>query len=142
MTRMLRTRPAAAVLTIGIVALTLTTSFIHLRLGGLLFTLNGLGYAALAAAIVVGAVAPHPFIARFSWLPRLGLVGYTATTIVGYLLIGPYFALGFIAKGVEVGILTLLAVDVVRVYGGPRGFVRAAFASIASLVPAWRGAAE
>jgi len=142
MTRMLQTRPVAVALTIAIVGLTLTTSLIHLRLGGLLFTLNGLGYAALAAAFVVGAAAPHPFIARFSWLPRVGLAGYTATTIVGYLVIGPYFALGFITKGVEVAILTLLALDVVRVHGGARGLIRAAFASIASLVPASGQAGE
>jgi hypothetical protein len=142
MTRILRARPAAVVLTIAIVALTLTTSTIHLRLGGLLFTLNGLGYAALAAAFVVGALAPRPFIARFSWLPRVGLAGYTVTTIVGYLVIGPYFALGFITKGVEVGILVLLALDIVRVYGGARGVIRAAFASLASLVPARRHTAE
>jgi hypothetical protein len=135
MTRILRTRPVGFLLTVAIVGLTLTTSFIHLNLGGLLFTLNGLGYAALAAAIAIGAAAPHPLVARFSWLPRLGLAGYTATTIVGYLIIGPYFALGFITKGVEVVILALLTLDVVRVYGGPRGFVRAASASVASLIP-------
>jgi hypothetical protein len=142
MTRMLRTRPAGAMLTIAIVGLTLTTSSIHLGLGGLLFTLNGLGYAALAAAIVVGAAAPYPFIARFSWLPRVGLAGYALTTIVGYLVIGPYFALGFITKAVEVGIVVLVAVDVVRVYGGGRGLFRAAFASVASLRPARRQPAD
>jgi hypothetical protein len=142
MTRMLRSRPAAVALTIAIVGLTLTTSSIHLRLGGLLFTLNGLGYAALAAAFVVAAVARHPFIARFSWLPRVGLAGYTATTIIGYLVIGPYFALGFITKGVELAILALIGLDVFRVYGGPRGLVRSAMASIASLFPARRHAAE
>lgn len=136
MTRILRARPVGFVLTVAMVGLTLTTSYIHLNLGGLLFTLNGLGYAALAAGIAIGAWAPHPLIARFSWLPRLGLAGYTATTIVGYLIIGPYFALGFFTKGVEVTIVVLLAMDVVRVYGGGRGFVRSAYASVASLLPA------
>jgi hypothetical protein len=142
MTRILHTRAAGFVLTVTIVGLTLTTSFIHLNLGGLLFTLNGLGYAALAAAIAIGAAAPHPLIARFSWLPRLGLAGYTVTTIVGYLIIGPYFALGFITKGVEVAILAVLALDVVRVYGGGRGFIRAAHASVAPFLPAGRQPAE
>jgi uncharacterized integral membrane protein len=142
MTHLLRTRPAGAVLTVAIVALTLTTATIHLGLGGLLFTLNGLGYAALAAAIIVGAAAPHPFIARFSWLPRVGLAGYALTTIVGYFVIGPYFALGYITKAVETGIIVLLGVDVVRVYGGGRGLVRAAFASIATLLPRRRQPAD
>ena len=142
MTRILRTRAAGVGLTVAIVGLTLTTSYIHLNLGGLLFTLNGLGYAALAAAIAIGAAAPHPLIARFSWLPRLGLAGYALTTIVGYLIIGPYFALGFITKGIEVTILVLLALDVVRVYGGGRGFIRTAYASVAPFFRAGRQPAE
>ena len=142
MPHILRTRAAGVVLTVAIVGLTLTTSYIHLNMGGLLFTLNGLGYAALAAAIAIGAAAPHPLIARFSWLPRLGLAGYTVTTIVGYLIIGPYFALGFITKGIEVAILVLLALDVLRVYGGGRGFVRTAYASVAPCLPAGRQPAE
>jgi hypothetical protein len=36
--------------TIAIVELTLTTAYIHFTLGGVLFTLNAAGYAALAAA--------------------------------------------------------------------------------------------
>jgi hypothetical protein len=141
MTRTLRARPVAAVITSAIVGLTLTTSWIHLGLGGLLFTLNAVGYATLAAAIVIGAVAPNPLIARFSWLPRVGLAGFTLTTIVGYLVIGPYFALGFITKAVEVIILALLALDTVRVYGGPRGMARAVFASVGPLLPArWQPA--
>lgn len=135
MTQVLRTRAAGAALTAAIVGLTLATAYIHLGLGGLLFTLNGLGYAGLAGLIVVGAAAPMPIIQRFSWFPRVALAGYTAMTIAGYLVMGPYFSLGFIAKGIEVGILTLLAVDVVRVYGSPMGLVRAAVGSVAPFLP-------
>jgi hypothetical protein len=117
-------------LTIGIVALTLTTAYIHFSLGGLLFLLNAAGYATAAIAIVLGAWAPHPFIARFSWLPRVGLVGYTLVTIVGYLVMGPYFSLGFIAKGVEVALIGLLIVDILRVYGSRAGLLSAARASV------------
>jgi hypothetical protein len=87
------TRPVG-IISAAIVALTLTTAFIHLTLGGLLFTLNAAGYAALALAWVVIATASHPLVRRFDWTPRVGLAGYTAVTIAGYLLIGPYFSLG------------------------------------------------
>jgi hypothetical protein len=115
-------------LTAAIVELTLVTAYIHLTLGGLLFTLNAAGYAALAAAVAIGAI-PHPLLDRVSWLPRVGLAAFTAVTIGAYLVIGPYFSLGWVAKAVEVTILTLLAVDVVRVYGSPAGLVRSALAT-------------
>ena len=123
-------RVGGAVLTAAIVALTLTTAYIHFSLGGVLFTLNALGYLGLAVALVVGAAAPHPLSDRFSWLPRVGLAGYTLVTIGAYLVMGPYFSLGWLAKGVEVAILALLAVDVLRVYGSLMGLVRAALASL------------
>lgn len=112
-----KSRTTGVLLTVGIVALTLTTASIHFSLGGLLFLLNAAGYATAAVAIVVAAWAPHPLIARFSWLPRVGLIGYTLVTIVGYLVMGPYFTLGFIAKGVEVVLIGLLVTDILRVYG-------------------------
>ena len=125
----LRARGTAIGLTTAIVALTLATAYIHLSLGGLLFTLNAIGYAVLAVAVAVGAV-PHGLLSRFSWLPRVGLAGFTAVTIAAYLVIGPYFSLGWIAKAVELAILALLAVDVVRVYGSPAGLFRAALATL------------
>ena len=125
-----RTRTAGAVLTAGIVALSAATAFIHLTLGGLLFFLNGLGYVGLIVLIVLGAVAPHPLIARFDWFPRVALIGYAATTIGGYLVIGPYFALGWITKGIEVTLVALVVVDVFRVYGSPGRLVRRAIASV------------
>ena len=135
MSQFLRSRSAGAMLTAAIVALTLATAYIHLGLGGLLFTLNGLGYIGLAVLIVVGAMAPVAMVARFSWFPRVALMGYTALTIAGYLVMGPYFTLGFIAKGIEVALIALLVVDVVRVYGSPFGLVRAALESVAPMIP-------
>ena len=122
-------RALAVGLTLAIVDLALITAYIHLTLGGTLFTLNALGYAALAAAMLISAV-PHPFITRFAWVPRVGLAGYTAVTIVAYLVMGPYFTLGWVAKGIEVAILVLLAADLVRLYGSPAGLVRAALGSL------------
>jgi len=112
-------------LTIAIIDLTLITAYIHFTLGGTLFTLNALGYLALAVAILVTAF-PHPFLRRFAWLPRVGLVAYAATTIAGYLVIGPYFTLGWVAKAIEVAIIMLVAVDLARLYGSPRGLITSA----------------
>src|SRR6188508_548488 len=87
-------------------------------------------WATLALTITTVELAlttiPHPLVARFSWLPRIGLAGFTAVTIGAYLIIGPYFTLGWVAKAVEVAILTLLAADVLRVYGSFGGLVRVA----------------
>jgi hypothetical protein len=116
-------------LTIAIVDLALVTAYIHLTLGGTLFTLNALGYVALAAALIASAI-PHPFVRRFAWLPRVGLAGYAAVTIVAYLVMGPYFSLGWVAKGIEVAIIALLAADLVRLYGSPAGLFRAALSSL------------
>ena len=135
MPQFLRSRAAGAVLTAAIVGLTLATAYIHSTLGGLLFTLNALGYLGLAGLIVIGAVAPVAIVERFSWFPRLALIGYTAITIAGYLVMGPYFTLGFIAKGIELALVALLVIDVIRVYGSPIGLVRAALASVAPIVP-------
>ena len=104
-------RTARLVLTLAIVELTLTTAWIHLGLGGTLFTLNAIGYVGLAAAVAVTAAWPIGLIGRLAWLPRLGLALYTTATIAGYLVIGPFFALGWIAKAIEVAILTLLAAE-------------------------------
>jgi len=123
------TRPMG-IIVVAIVALTLATAYIHFTLGGLLFTLNAIGNAALALAMIVIAVVHHPLVRRFDWMPRVGLAGYTATTIGAYLFIGPYFGLGWIAKAIEVAILALLVADVVRAYGSPVGLVRAAMASV------------
>ena len=135
MTSILRSRAAGVVLTAAIVALTLATANIHFGLGGLLFTLNGLGYLGLAALIVIGAAAPMRLVKRFSWFPRVALMGYAATTIVGDLVMGPYFTLGFIAKGIEAALIALLVVDIFRVYGSPMGLVRAAVDSVAEFLP-------
>jgi len=125
-----RSRATGALLTVAIVGLTLSTAYIHSTLGGLLFTLNAVGYVVAAVAIVVGAAAPHPLIDRFSWLPRLGLMGYAMVTIVGWAIQGPYYSTAYIAKAIEVGLITLLVVDSFRVYGSPMAMVRAAFASV------------
>ena len=127
---LLRNQATGTVLTLGIVALAATTAYVHLTLGGLLFLLNGLGYAGLIVLVVVGAIVPHPLVTRFDWFPRLALIGFTAMTIAGYLVIGPYFALGWITKGVELALIVLVVLDVIRVYGSPWSMARQAITSV------------
>jgi hypothetical protein len=104
-------RLAAGVMLFVILELTVATALIHLSLGGMLFILNGLGYLGLATAYLASAVLPMPFVRRLSWLPRIGLAGYAVVTIGAYLVIGPYITLGWIAKGIELAIVGLVAVD-------------------------------
>jgi hypothetical protein len=132
-------RALGGVLTVGIVGLALTTGYVHLGLGGLLFTLNAAGYAGLAAAYLVASVAPNRLIASFSWLPRMALAGYAALTIALWAMQGPYFPLAYFAKGVEVALIAAITIDVFRVYGSPLAMMRAAFVSVASLLGRNRG---
>ena len=104
----------------GIVALAIATGAIHLTLGGLLFTLNGLGYLAAAAAMVV----PLALAIRFRWLVRLGLIGYATTTIVGWYLMGPRYETAYIAKAIEVALIALLAIEFRRIDGNPLAVAR------------------
>lgn len=105
--------PAGILLRSAIVALTVATGWIHLTLGGLLFTLNGLGYLVAAVAIVV----PLALATRFRWFIRLGLVAYALMAIVGWYLTGPRYDVAYLAKAIEVGLIALLAIEI-RAYDG------------------------
>lgn len=127
-------RAYGAVLTLAIVALTLSTSYIHSTLGGMMFTLNALGYLALAVAILIGAAVSIPLVVRFSWAPRLALFGYALITIIGWAIMGPYYDVAYLAKGIEVTLLALLVVDSYRVYGGPINMLVEAQATVMELL--------
>lgn len=125
-----RSTAGSALLTAVTVTLTLTTAYIHLTLGGPLFTLNAVGFLGLAALVIGATLVRHPIVARFRWLPGVALAGYAGVTIASYLIVGPYFALGWIAKGVEIALIGVLAVDLIGAYGSPAGIVRAALGSL------------
>jgi hypothetical protein len=114
----------------AIIGLTLGTAYIHSTLGGLLFTLNAIGYGVLAALVILTATVRHPITRRLAWLPRLGLAGYTGVTILGYLVLGPYFFLGWVTKAIEVVLVGLVALDLLVSYRGPVGLLRAAIGSL------------
>ena len=128
--------PAAVALRVAIVGLALGTAYIHSTLGGLLFTLNALGYVVAAVAMVI----PLGIAIRFRWVVRLGLMGYAATTILGWAIQGPYYSTAFIAKGIEVALIALLAIDFVRADGNPVVKVRSEIASALAWVGARRSA--
>lgn len=136
-----RTRPGSLALLAVIVILTLTTAYIHSTLGGLLFTMNAIGYATLAAMLIVTSVISSPFVHRFRWVPRVALGGYALVTIGGYLVIGPYFLLGWTTKAIEIALLIGLAFLVRRDHGGIRGLVAEARASVSWAIRSLRGMA-
>ena len=122
--------PADVAIRAAIVALALATGYIHYTLGGLLFTLNAAGYAVAAIAMVI----PLALAVRFRWVIRLGLIGYAATAIVAWAVMGPYYSTAYIAKGIEVALIVLLAVDFARHDGNPVNVIRRELASFTSLV--------
>src|SRR5689334_11069687 len=86
-------QPLTVLLRAAIVALTIATAQIHATLGGLMFTLNAIGYATLATAMVL----PGPF-ATIRWLTRYALAGFAAITVAGWLAFGARFELAYIDK--------------------------------------------
>lgn len=123
-----RGRWTTLLLRTAIVGLTLSTAAIHWSLGGLLFTLNALGYGALAVAMILLG----PF-RRIRVLVRLGLLGFTGATIVGWYLVGPRFELAYIDKAIEIVLMALVAIDLWRSDGGPIALARRGAAFLTSL---------
>ena len=121
-------RPLDVVIRIAIVGLTLGTAYIHSTLGGLLFTLNALGYLVAVVAVVI----PLALAIRFRWVVRIGLMGYAATAIVAWAVQGPYYSTAFIAKGIEIALITVLAVDFARMDGNPIRVVKSELALLSS----------
>ena len=128
---------ADAAIRVAIVGLVLGTAYIHSTLGGLLFTLNAAGYVAAAVAIA----APIALASRFRWFIRIGLAGYALTAIVAWAIMGPYYSMAYIAKGIEIALIALLVVDFVRFDGNPFAKVRAEIAGAIGFVQARRATA-
>jgi hypothetical protein len=100
-------------LQIGIIALTLATALIHFSLlfPDTLFILNGLGYLALLAAYFL----PLPFLRANRGLIRWVFIGFTAATIIAWLVMGDKSWangwLGYVTKAIEVVLIALLLSD-------------------------------
>jgi hypothetical protein len=123
-------RASDVVIRAAIVGLALATGYIHLTLGGLLFTLNATGYFVAAVAMIV----PLALAVRFRWFIRLGLIGYAATTIIGWAIQGPYFETAYIAKAIEIALIALLAIDFARMDGNPVAVVKRELGALNTLV--------
>jgi hypothetical protein len=130
-------RTSDVIVRAAIVALTLATGYIHFTLGGLLFTLNAFGYGVAALAMIV----PLALAVRFRWIVRVGLIGYAATAIVAWAVMGPYFTTAYVAKAVEVALITLLAIDFARHDGNPVAVARRELAAFVALVTRRTGTA-
>ena len=118
--------PVDVALRVAIVGLALSTGYIHSTLGGVLFTLNAIGYLVAAVAMVI----PLPLAVRYRWVVRLGLMGYAATTIIGWAIQGPYYTTAYIAKAIEVVLITLLAIDFARMDGNPVTVIKTEIADL------------
>jgi hypothetical protein len=99
----------------GIILFTLATAVLHIILfPDIMFTLNGLGYLALLAAYFL----PIPFLQERHNLVWWALVGYTALTIILWVIMGDKnfvagtsSATGYYAKIAEVLLLAFLFAD-------------------------------
>jgi hypothetical protein len=123
-------RPLDVAIRAAIVALVLGTAYIHSTLGGLLFTLNALGYLTAAVAMVI----PLAIAVRYRWFVRLGLIAYAAATIVGWAIQGPYFMTAYVAKAIEVSLIVLVAIDFARMDGNPIRVVKSEIAQLAARI--------
>lgn len=98
---------------LGIIVLTTGTALIHIYLGlqGFpLFVLNGLGYLGLLAALIL----PIPQISDHRNLTRWVLVGYTALTVLLWMLIGARNLIGYTDKAIEITLILLLLIEARR----------------------------
>ncbi len=112
-----RVRPVDVALRFAVVGLALGTGYIHSTLGGMLYTLNAIGYLVLAVAQVV----PLGPLSGYRWVARLALAGFAVSTIVGWYLFGARYFTAYLAKAIEIVLISVLGVEVFRLDGGPRG---------------------
>jgi hypothetical protein len=101
-----QTRTQLGLLHVGIIVLTVATAVIHFTLvfPSVIFILNGLGYLLLLAALVL----PIPQLASYRSLVRWALLGYTALTIVLWVIMGSRIPIAYVDKLIEVVLIVLL----------------------------------
>lgn len=103
------------VLRVAIVVLALSSAYIHFTLGGMMFMLNALGFLVLGLAMV----APLAIASEYRWLIRAALIVFALMTIGGWLMFGGRYDMGYLATGIEIGLIVLLFVEMFRYDDGP-----------------------
>ncbi|HEX9640720.1 MAG TPA: hypothetical protein VGB13_05345, partial [Candidatus Krumholzibacteria bacterium] len=85
--------------------LTALTAYIHYWVGGWLLIINAAGYAGLIV-LVLGSWALY----RRALPVVLGLLAaYAGATIAGWVVMGPYFDVAYLAKGIELLLIATIA---------------------------------
>jgi hypothetical protein len=104
-----KTRVHIGPLQIGIIVLTVVTAVTHITLvfPSVLFILNGLGYLVLLAALYL----PIPQLSNYRWLVRWVLMGYTALTVILWVVVGSRTPVAYVDKVIEVVLIILLWLD-------------------------------
>jgi hypothetical protein len=103
-------RPQLGPVQYGVIALTIATALIHIVLAlgtsdvttKVMFSLNGIGYLALVAALYL------PRFAAYRRYTRWALMAFTAVTILGWVAIGERITIGYVDKAIEVALIVLL----------------------------------
>jgi hypothetical protein len=90
----------------GIILLTVATAVIHFSLlfPDALFILNGLGYLGLLAALYL----PISQLKSHRRLVRWVLLGYTALTVIPWVIMGSRILIGYVDKAIEIVLIILL----------------------------------
>ena len=101
-----QTRAQLGLLQISIIVLTAATAVIHFSLvfPNPLFILNGLGYMSLLAARYL----PVSQLRDYRRLLRWALLGYTALTVVLWVIMGARIPIAYADKVIEVALIVLL----------------------------------
>lgn len=102
-------------LRVAIVVLALSTAYIHYTLVGMMFMLNALGFLVLGLAMV----APLAIASQYRWLIRAALIVFALMTIGGWVMFGGRYDMGYLATGIEIGLIVLLFVEMFRYDDGP-----------------------
>lgn len=103
---------------------TLAAAYIHWYVGGILLLLNAAGAVGLLAVLLVTG-----FVGRqVRPLALTALAAYTVGSIGGWLVMGPYFDLAYLAKGIELLLIAVIALELLRT----RADLRPAFAWLLS----------
>ena len=104
-------RRLAMVLSLALIsALTLAAAYIHIYVGGVLLLINAAG-----AIVLLGAFAATHFVLRRTRaLVLIALAAYSAGSIGGWAIMGPYFDLAYVTKSIELALIVVIGAELWR----------------------------